>query len=323
MPIRFHIVSLLGMKEQCLAALATLDTGAAWHLRLSASGLFVHGLSFIVVTSQQTLSSDIHLTDKLFLVSPETDPISDQERELRVHLAALYRLVDHFGWCDLIETHSSARIPGTEHFLINPYTRRFDEICASNLVKVDKDANIVGDPTQEINPAGFIIHSAIHMFRPDIHCIIHTHTTAGMAVAALACGVLPISIHALGYYGRIGYHDFEGPSLHMDERERLGRDLGNNDILILRNHGLLVCGATVAQAFVRMHRLQRVCEVQIAALSTGQELVVPSKEICELSAKRTDAFLSAEAGKGYSRKANPEFEAMLRLLDRKDPSYRD
>jgi ribulose-5-phosphate 4-epimerase/fuculose-1-phosphate aldolase len=246
-----------------------------------------------------------------------------QERELRIQLAAVYRLVDHFGWTDLTWTHTSVRLPGTEHFLINPYTLRFDEVCASNLVKVDKDGNIIGDQAQEINPAGFVIHSAVHMFRPDVECVMHTHTLAGMAVAALECGLLPISIHALGYYDRVAYHDFEGPSLDLGERARLGTNLGKHNILILRNHGLLTCGETIAQAFVRMYRLQRICEIQVAALSTGQKLAVPSPEVCDRTGRLSDDFLSTEGGKGYSRKANPEFEAMMRLLDKKDPSYRE
>lgn len=249
--------------------------------------------------------------------------MTEQERELRVHLAAAYRLIDHFGWSDLIWTHTTVRLPGTEHFLINPYTLRFDEVCASNLVKVDKDGNIIGNQAQEINPAGFVIHSAVHMFRPDVQCVMHTHTVAGMAMAALECGLLPISMHALGYYERVAYHDFEGPSLDLEERARLGANLGERNILILRNHGLLTCGETVAQAFVRMYRLQRSCEVQLAAQATGQKLVVPPLAVCELSGERADDFLSTEGGKGYSRKANPEFEAMMRLLDKKDASFRE
>lgn len=142
-------------------------------------------------------------------------------------------------------------------------------------------------------------------------------------MAALECGLLPISIHALGYYERVTYHDFEGPSLDLQERARLGANLGEHNIPILRNHGLLTCGESVAQAFVRMYRLQRSCEIQLAAQATGQKLVAPTREICELTGSRADDFLSTEGGKGYSRKANPEFEAMMRLLDKKDPSYRD
>lgn len=250
--------------------------------------------------------------------------INPVERRLRIELAAVYRLVHHFGWDELIWTHSTVRIPGPEHhFLINPYGYRFDEVTASNLVKVDADGNLIGDGEQEINPAGFVIHSAIHMMRPDVQCIIHTHTVAGMAIAAVADGLLPISMYALGYYNQVSYHDFEGPSLNLDERARLGANLGENNVLILRNHGLLTCGHTVAQAFVRMYRLERSCQVQLAAQSTGSRLNIPPREVCELSSDLSDKFLSTQDGDGYSRKANPEFDALLRMLDRKDPSYRD
>ena len=247
----------------------------------------------------------------------------EQEWELRVQLAAAYRIVDLMGWAELIWTHTTVRVPGPEHhFLINPYGLRFDEVRASNLVKVDMDGRIIGDQGQEINPAGFVIHSAIHMTRPDVRCIMHTHTVAGMAVAALESGLLPISMYALGYYERVAYHDFEGPSLDMDERQRLAANLGDKNVLILRNHGLLTCGETVAQAFVRMYRLERACQVQLAAQSTGSKLVVPPLNVCELSAERSDDFLVAEGDKGYSRNPNPEFAALVRLLDQKDPSYR-
>lgn len=250
--------------------------------------------------------------------------MSPTERDLRIQLAAVYRLVHHFGWDELIWTHSTVRLPGPDHhFLINPYGLRFDEVTASNLVKVDSAGHIIGDPTQEINPAGFVIHSAIHMMRPDVQCIIHTHTVAGMAIAAVSTGLLPISMYALGYYNQVSYHDFEGPSLHLDERARLGSNLGDNNVLILRNHGLLTCGHTIAQAFVRMYRLERACQVQLAAQSTGAPLVVPPPAVCELSADLSDKFLSTKGGDGYSRRPNPEFDALLRMLDRKDPSYRD
>jgi ribulose-5-phosphate 4-epimerase/fuculose-1-phosphate aldolase len=249
--------------------------------------------------------------------------IDAQEWELRVQLAAAYRIIHHMGWSELIWTHTTVRVPGPEHhFLINPYGFRFDEVRASNLVKVDLDGNIVGDQTREINPAGFVIHSAIHRVRPDVQCVMHTHTVAGMAVAALKDGLLPISMYALGYYDRVAYHDFEGPSLDLNERERLAANLGNRNVLILRNHGLLTCGQTVAQAFVRMYRLERACQVQLAAQATGRELIVPPQHVCELSAERSDDFLDPEGTKGYSRTPNPEFAALMRLLDDKDPSYR-
>ncbi|MCX6588129.1 MAG: class II aldolase/adducin family protein [Acidobacteria bacterium] len=249
--------------------------------------------------------------------------MTEQEWELRVQLAAAYRMVDHFGWSELIWTHNTVRVPGAEdHFLINPYGLRFDEVTASNLVKVDHEGNIVGDQEQEINPAGFVIHSAIHMARPDVRCVMHTHTTAGMAVAALEEGLLPISMYALGYFERIAYHDFEGPSLELGERERLAANLGQKNLLVMKTHGLLACGETVAQAFVRLFRLERACQVQLAAQATGAKLVVPPRSVCELSARLSDDFLVAEGDKGYSRNPNPEFTAMMRLMDRKDPSYR-
>ena len=249
--------------------------------------------------------------------------MNPEERELRIQLAAAYRIVDHFGWSELIWTHNTVRVPGPEHhFLINPYGLRFDEVTASNLVKVDLHGNIIGDPDQEINPAGFVIHSAIHMARPDVRCVMHTHTTAGMAVAALADGLLPISMYALGYFDRVAYHDFEGPSLDLDERERLAANLGSKNVLIMKTHGLLACGASVAQAFVRLFRLERACQVQLAAQATGAKLAIPSRDVCELSAQRSDDFLVAEGDGGYSKNPNPEFAAMVRLMDRKDRSYR-
>ena len=250
--------------------------------------------------------------------------MSPEEQELRIQLAAAYRVIHHLGWSELIWTHTTVRVPGPEHhFLINPYGLRFDEVCASNLVKVDLDGNIVDDSPHEINPAGFVIHSAIHMERPDAQCVMHTHTLAGMAVAALQEGLLPISMYALGYYDRIAYHDFEGPSIDVEERARLAANLGDKNVLILRTHGLLTCGQTVGQAFVRMFRLERACQVQIAAQSTGAKLTIPPSHICELSAKRSDDFLAIESGKGYSKHPNPEFDALVRLMDRVDPSFRD
>ncbi|MDZ4796523.1 MAG: class II aldolase/adducin family protein [Bryobacteraceae bacterium] len=249
--------------------------------------------------------------------------MDEKEWELRVQLAAAYRIIDHLGWSELIWTHTTVRVSGPEHhFLINPYGCRFDEVTASSLVKVDLHGNIIGDPNREINPAGFVIHSAVHMIRQDVRCVMHTHTTAGMAVAALECGLLPIGMYSLGYFERVAYHDFEGPSLELAERERLAANLGTKNVLILRTHGLLTCGQSVGQAFVRMFRLERACQVQLAAQATGSPLVVPPREVCELSGELSDDFLSTEGGVGYSRKANPEFDAMMRLMDRKDPSYR-
>jgi ribulose-5-phosphate 4-epimerase/fuculose-1-phosphate aldolase len=249
--------------------------------------------------------------------------IDSQEWDLRVQLAAGYRIIDYMGWSELIWTHTTVRVPGPEHhFLINPYGLRFDEVRASNLVKVDMNGNIIGDQSQEINPAGFVIHSAIHMARPDVQCVMHTHTVAGMAVAALQTGLLPISMYALGYHDQVSYHDFEGPSLDLDERQRLAANLADNNVLILRTHGLLTCGRTVAQAFVRMYRLERACQVQLAAQATNSPLVVPPPDVCRKSAELSDDFLATEGNRGYSRVANPEFAALMRLMDKRDPSYR-
>ena len=246
------------------------------------------------------------------------------EWNLRVQLAAAFRIIDHLGWSELIWTHTTVRIPGDEHhFLINPYGMRFDEVCASNLVKIDVEGNLVpGQPEQEFNPAGFVIHSAIHMARHDAQCIMHTHTTAGMAVAALECGLLPVSMYALGFFEQVGYHNFEGPSTDIDERRRLAEDLGMAQVMVMRNHGLLTCGETIGQAFVRMFRLERSCQIQLAAQATGTKLIVPPREVCELSRERSDAFLSTAINAGsYSKVANPEFDAMVRLMERKDPSF--
>ena len=250
---------------------------------------------------------------------------SVEEWDLRVQLAAAYRIIDHLGWSELIWTHTTVRVPGPEHhFLINPYGKLFGEICASNLVKIDVEGKLVaGQPEQEFNPAGFVIHSAIHMSRPDAKCVMHTHTTAGMAVAALKCGLLPISMYALGFYEAVAYHDFEGPSTDVGERRRIAENLGSFHAMIMRTHGLLVCGETVGQAFVRMYRLERSCQIQLAAQAAGLELIVPERGVCELSRDKSDAFLSTEENAGwYSKVANPEFDAMMRLMDKKDPSFR-
>ncbi len=235
------------------------------------------------------------------------------EREIRVQLAACYRLMHRFGMTDLIYTHVSARLPGGEgHFLLNPYGLAFDEITASNLVRVDRDGNPVGESDWPVNRAGFVIHSAVLAARADVNCVLHTHTRAGIAVSTLACGLLPISQHALKFHGRIGYHDYEGIACDLDERRRLVADLGPHDAMILRNHGLLTVGASVAEAFVTNYFLEMACKIQIDAQATGAELVQPSPEICEHTARQY------ETGGEIS-----PWGALLRLLDRADPSWRD
>jgi len=241
------------------------------------------------------------------------------EWEQRVELAACYRLLAHYRMTDLIYTHSTVRVPGEPgRFLINPYGYRWEEITASSLVKIDIDGNKAGDSPHRVNPAGFTIHSAVHMARHDAACVIHTHTRAGMAVSATKDGLLPISQIALQFYGRLGVHDYEGIALDLDERQRIIADLGaSNCGVILRNHGLLTVGRTVAEAFQLMFYLDRACEVQVSALSMGRELVIPPPEVCEKVGRQYDQMAFDDGD------LQLEWAAHLRMLDALDPSYRN
>jgi ribulose-5-phosphate 4-epimerase/fuculose-1-phosphate aldolase len=202
------------------------------------------------------------------------DKVSEAEWELRVDLAAAYRLVAMFHWDDLVFTHLSARVPGPDaHFLINPFGLFFEEVTASSLVKVDLGGNIVLESPYPINPAGFVIHSAVHAGRSDAHCVMHTHTEYGIAVSAQKDGLLPISQQSLFPLSSVGYHDYEGIALNDEEKPRLVADLGTSNFLILRNHGLLTVGHTVADAFLAMYTLERSCRIQILAQSGNRELV--------------------------------------------------
>jgi len=242
--------------------------------------------------------------------------MSEEERQMRVDLAAAYRLVAHYGWDDMILTHLSARVPGPEHhFLINPYGMMFDEITASSLVKVDLDGTIVQDSPYSINPAGFVIHSAIHAARPDVKCIIHTHTVAGMAVACLKDGLLPLSQKSMRFYNRIAYHDYEGKADDLDERARLVRDLGDKNAMILRNHGTLTVGRSCPEAFLRMYFIERACTMQVRALSGGARINPVNQGVPERV--QDQAGVACEAG------ARLAWPALMRMLDRIDPSYRD
>jgi ribulose-5-phosphate 4-epimerase/fuculose-1-phosphate aldolase len=256
----------------------------------------------------------------------ETAPsaYSDEEWRLRVELAAAYRMIDHFGWTELQSGHVTLRIPGPErHFLINPYGLLFHEVTASNLVRIDINGKLAGPTPHQINPAGFVIHSAIHAAREDAHCVFHIHTVAGMAVAALECGLLPISMPSTGFYGKVAYHELEGPGADLSERETLARDLGDKNTLILRNHGLLTCGRTVAEAFVQMFRLQRACEIQIAALACNSPLHFIRPEVSEQSADEMNALLNRGAdGAMGGGIGSFDFAAMMRLMERKDPSFK-
>ena len=243
--------------------------------------------------------------------------VTDAEWRIRVDLAALYRLVAHFKMTDLIYTHISARLPGPEnHFLINRYGVMFHEMRASDLVRIDCDGNVVGDQSsQRVNAAGFTIHSAIHMARHDLACVVHTHTAAGMAVAAQKGGLLPISQHALKFYGHLAYHGYEGVALDLDERERLVADLGSHRAMILQNHGLLVAGRTIPEAFNQIYYLERACQAQVAALSGGVELVLPPESVRLHTAAQ---FNREESLAHYDMM----WESCLRLIEHDRPDYR-
>ena len=239
------------------------------------------------------------------------------ERELRIDLAACYRLVALFGWDDLVFTHISVRVPGEhEAFLINPYGMLFEEITASSLVKVDRDGEKLVKSEWPVNPAGFVIHSAIHAARPEVGCVLHLHTNAGVAVAAQKEGLLPISQVATIALSSLAYHDYEGIALRDDEKPRLVRDLGHCSSLILRNHGLLTVGAGVGDAFGWMYVLQRACEVQIMAQAGGRELVSVDPRILGGVKANVDAVTRGMGG-GLA------WPALRRKLDRIDRRYKD
>jgi ribulose-5-phosphate 4-epimerase/fuculose-1-phosphate aldolase len=237
------------------------------------------------------------------------------ERQARIDLAACYRLIAHFGWDDLVFTHISARLPG-DRFLINPYGMLFDEITASSLVEVDARGEKTKPSEWPVNPAGFVIHSAIHAARHDVQCVLHVHTPQGVAVSAQKEGLLPISQQATIALASLGYHDYEGIALRDEEKPRLVRDLGESAALILRNHGLLTVGATVADAFIYMYNLQRACEVQLLAQSGGGALTSVNPAIVS-GVKANLAAVTKGLGGALA------WPALLRRLDRLDPRYRD
>lgn len=243
--------------------------------------------------------------------------VSAEEWQIRTDLAACYRIIAMYGWDDLVFTHISARVPGgDDHFLINPYGLLFEEITASSLVKVDLDGNKVLESPHPVNPAGFTIHSAVHEARHDAGCVLHTHTRAGIAVSAQASGLLPISQTSLFPYVTLGYHDYEGVALNEAEKPRLVADLGSNHALILRNHGLLTAGETIADAFLFMYVLEIACQIQIMAQSGGGDLVqVPQPVVDGIQAQ------AEQVTKGLGGAL--VWPGLLRKLDRSDSSYRD
>jgi ribulose-5-phosphate 4-epimerase/fuculose-1-phosphate aldolase len=243
--------------------------------------------------------------------------VSAEEWQLRVDLAACYRLVALHGWSDLVFTHISARVPGPEHhFLINPYGLMFDEITASSLVKVDQDCNKVITSPYPVNPAGFVIHSAIHAARPDIQCVLHTHTRAGIAVSAQKKGVLPISQQSTFVLASLAYHDYEGVAFRDDEKPRLQADMGEANFLMLRNHGLLTVGKTIADAFLSMYTFENTCQIQIAAQAGGGELTHVDPRIIEGVGQALKVQTGGLGGAFV-------WPALIRKLDRIDPRYKD
>lgn len=246
------------------------------------------------------------------------------EWETRVDLAACYRLVDLYGMTDLHLNHISARVPGREeHFLINPFGMMYEEITASSLIKIDHAGNIIANanPDYGVNLAGYVIHSAIHAARPDVACVLHTHTNAGMAVSTLKCGLLPLTQTALRW-GRVAYHDFEGVVVDLDEQKRLVENLGDCDVLILRNHGLLACGASIGQAFNNIYRLERACQTQILALGCNSEIAMPAPEVIARSNQQLMTSPSPDARGKNRPHGSIEWPALKRMLDRRDPSYK-
>jgi ribulose-5-phosphate 4-epimerase/fuculose-1-phosphate aldolase len=243
--------------------------------------------------------------------------VTKEEWEVRCDLAAAYQIAAQLRWTDLIYTHFTARVPGSEFMLINPYGLMFDEITASSLVKIDKDCNVIEDVTGlGVNHAGFVIHGCVHEARPEVNCVIHTHTRAGVAVSAQKSGLLPLSQHSLKVYGMLTYHDYEGIALELDERTRLARDLGpTSKAMILRNHGLLSLGASVREAFETMYYLDTACQIQVDALAGGRTEVLV---IDEPTAQKGYAQFNGPGGSENAKSWN----ALLRMLDRKGIDYR-
>ena len=245
------------------------------------------------------------------MMTGKTHGCSDAEWQARVELAAAYRLTDHFGMTTLIYNHITARVPGMEdQFLINEYGLGYEEISASNLVKIDMDGNILEEGEHRINFTGYVIHSAIHGERHDVACVMHTHTPYGMAVSTLEDGLLPLQQEAYQFHERVSYHEFEGVAVDVDERERLVTDLGGNNAMIMRNHGLLTVGRSVAEAWVRMWQLELACKIQVLAQSTGQAI-----RQAPISAIEKAAMFDGDT-------VALEWAWLLRTIDRKDPSFR-
>lgn len=249
--------------------------------------------------------------------SARPDGITAEEWQARLDLAACYRLIHMFGMDDLIYTHISARVPGPEeHFLINGFGLLYEEITASNLVKVDIEGNILSDSEWGINPAGYVIHSCIHREMPEIGCVLHTHTVAGTGVSAQEEGLLPLSQTSMLFTGQVAYHDYEGVALREEEQARMLADMGDKRIMILRNHGLLTVGETVQEAFLLMYYMEQACRMQVAAQSGGGKLTIPSPQVQQYVRDAASGGFGAGVGQR-------EFTALVRRLDRQDTSWRE
>jgi ribulose-5-phosphate 4-epimerase/fuculose-1-phosphate aldolase len=253
---------------------------------------------------------------------PHIDP---REWEARVDLAACYRLVDLYGMCDLHLNHISARVPGeAEHFLINPFGMMYEEITASSLIKIDHKGNVIANanPEYTVNLPGFVIHSAIHAARPDVACVLHTHTNAGMAVSTLKCGLLPLTQTAMRW-SKVAYHDFEGVVVDLDEQDRLAANLGDSEVMILRNHGLLAVGQTIGQAFNNIYRLERACQTQLLAMACNAEISMPPADVIARSNAQLMVAPSPDASGRKRPHGSLEWPALKRMLDRRDLSYKN
>jgi ribulose-5-phosphate 4-epimerase/fuculose-1-phosphate aldolase len=249
-------------------------------------------------------------------IPPMKGKVSAEEWQTRVDLAACYRLVAHFGWSDLVFTHITARVPGTQdQFLINPYGLLFDEISASSLVKIDQQGNKMQDSPFPVNPAGFVIHSAVHTARHDIECVLHTHSLNGVAVSAQKNGVLPLSQQSIFVLASLAYHAYEGVALNENEKPRLVSDFGDKTFLMLRNHGLLTVGKTIADTFLSMYLFEATCTIQVRAQAGGGELISIPQMIIDNAQEQAKVATKSLGGM-------LAWPALLRLLDRLDPSYR-
>mgnify|MGYP001172697636 FL=1 len=270
------------------------------------------GLYWRLRNSSRRGRAEISMSENFSTLFPSVrGKVSAEEWQTRVDLAACYRLVDRYEMSDLIYNHITARIPGSDdHLLINLYGLLYKEITASNLVKIDLEGNILWKPDTDygINKSGYVIHGAIHHARPEVKCVLHTHTRAGMAVASVKSGLLPMTQTSMRFHDHISYHDYEGPAINLEERERLVRDLGEHDAMIMRNHGLLTCGATIAQAFNTMYQLEWSCRAQVDAMAGGDEIRLPPQEVIAHTAHLYQPGTRRPYGV-------LEWHAMRRLLD--------